>query len=170
MQVDLTIDQVKRLIDSATDCTMIDSLKTALDEAQREEEDHDEEEYDDIDGRWKALDANLRYALVRWYTRSHSVTACFGDDGLRDDDRKALIELAEAGRFWFWSCVICNEECLHGEPKDWSNFQKVAGQDYKSYPGNPEVFTTEARVAMCDRCRNDYEVPEKCPPADIVMA
>lgn len=178
MQVDLTIDQAKMLIGSATDCTMIGLLEEAIAEAQRK----DEEEHGDIDDKWGSLDEDLRYALVRWYNHPNTGRACLSDDGLGGDVRRALIELTEAGRFWFWNCVICQQECTHGEPEDWlrhkrpvkrdrvTDYQKVNGQDYKSYPGNPKVFTAKALVSMCDDCRNDYDdTPEKCPPVDIMV-
>ena len=95
--------------------------------------------------KWDELDADLREALVEWYNRR--------PEDIGDDDRGALLGLVDAEHFWFWDCPVCDEQCVHGSPEDWSDFQGVNGQDYISYPGDPDIFTTEARIAMCDACR-----------------
>lgn len=123
-----------------------------------------------ITERWDALDADLREALVVWYNLGG------GNDwdvyGLGDDDRAILLRLVESGRFWFWNCPVCGEQCAHGDPDDWSHFQGVKGQDYMSYPGDSEVFTTEALVAMCNDCRmNCAGMPAESeyPPVDACL-
>ena len=113
--------------------------------------------------KWDELDADLREALVYWYNT----------DGLDEDDRMALTELVEAKRFWFWDCPVCDERCTHGNPEDWSNFQGVCNQDYQSYPGDPDIFTEEARIALCDSCRcESFGMPEECdyPPVDALCS
>ena len=120
-----------------------------------------------ITERWGALDADLCLALVKWYNTRPRVTF-----DINDAHRELLLGLVESGRFWFWNCPVCGEQCTHGDPDDWSHFQGVKGQDYMSYPGDSEVFTTEALVAMCNNCRmNCAGMPaeSKYPPVDACL-
>ncbi len=124
----------------------------------------------DISERWGELDADLREALVEWYNLAPGEED--GDDGLDDGDRESLLGLVEAERFWFWDCPVCDERCTHGDPEDWSNFQGVCNQDYQSYPGDPDIFTDEARIALCDDCRRkSFGMPEEgdYPPVDALV-
>ena len=117
-----------------------------------------------ITEKWDALDTDQREALIEWYN--------IRPIDIDDADREALLGLVESGRFWFWNCPVCGEQCTHGDPNDWSHFQGVNGQDYMSYPGDSEVFTTEALVAMCNNCRmNCAGMPEegKYPPVDACI-
>ena len=130
-----------------------------------------------ITEKWDSLDADLREALVKWYN-----LGCDEDDGetgndgviygLDDDDREALLGLVEAGRFWFWDCPVCDEHCTHGDPENWEKFQGVNNQDYQSLPGDPDIFTEEARIALCDKCRRTaFGMPEEgeYPPVDACL-
>ena len=70
-----------------------------------------------------------------------------------DNDRELMTSMYTQGRFKAWSCPICNEPVLFGEPEDWDQFQGVRNADYVSYPGNTRIYQPEFVQALCDHCR-----------------
>lgn len=68
------------------------------------------------------------------------------------DDKERLLNLYISGNFIAWDCPKCKKRVFRGEPEDWGYFQGTLNQDF-SYFGDPDIYTQEYLMALCDSCR-----------------